>query len=348
MPVPKRHINSKQRLLLIQGFDQLATLIGCGLSLHNALQVVHAQIQEPTVKRCFYSFISTVNEGLPLVHAAEQLPMKLPMALVGYLRLAEQSGQFSLVIENMVIEFNNAEQQRQQIVTAIRYPAAILLMSIVITAMLLIFVLPKFTALFSVDALPALTRSLLNLSTFLQQHGAMLLLLTGGIALLLAVLRHFFLHRWQQLLLCLPLIGPLLSQARIQQLFQRLALLLSSGMTAIEALQLCGDSSPWQLTKSNCQYLSRAIADGQSWSTALTQIQLQTPLIMAYVSTGEQTGRIDDMLSRLATQLNQQLNQQYRQRIGLIQPLLMLLLGGIIGTLLLAMYLPIFTLGQQF
>lgn len=348
MPAPKRGYSYPQQRQLIDGFDQLATLVDSGLPLRSALHVVATQSRDKIIKQTFERLFITVTEGLPLHQTAHQLPRQLSVSMIGYLQLAEHSGQFVMVLNNMVAEFNVADKQRRDIIAAVRYPIAILLMSIVISIGLLVFVLPNFTALFGVNELPQLTRSLLRFSSLLQQHGSALALSVIVVIVGLLLTRRYLTMQWQQLLFCLPILGRLFRERRKQQLFQRLALLLGSGMTAVNALTLTAEVSPWLRTRYECRLLAKAIANGNSWSLALQAISSDDPLVSAYITTGEQTGRIDSMMQRLARQLHERLQQRFRLLIGLIQPLLMLLLGGIIGTLLLAMYLPIFNLGQQF
>lgn len=348
MPAPKRMLRYRQQRLLIAAFEQLSLLLDSGLSMRSALQVITAQTHDKVIQQIFQIFAQTINQGLPLHRANAQLPVLMPVAITGYLQLAEQSGQFGSVITHMVEEFHHADRQRKTIITAVRYPVAILSLSVIISTGLLVFVLPQFTALFGINQLPALTRTLLGLSSWLSRHGLELLLVLVLAILLGGLARRYFQRLWQRSLRSLPLFGPLLEQIRQQQLFHRLALLQAAGMSAVAAIQLCGNSSRWLKTRHDCTRLATLIADGNAWSVALKQIGLNQPLTEAYISTGEQTGRIDFMMNKLAQQLADDVRRRSHQLIGMIQPLLMLSLGGIIGVILLAMYLPIFTLGQQF
>jgi len=348
MPARRKPMCYKHQQLLMAAFEQFCLLLESGLPMRNALQVTTAQTTDKLVRQVLIRFSQTVNQGLPLYRAAPELPAKIPVSFTGYLQLAEQSGQFVTVLNHMVDEFNHAHAQRQHIKAAVRYPLAILALSIVISVGLLVFVLPKFTALFGAGQLPLLTQKLLAFSLLLSNYGNMLLTACLLIALGAWLSRRYYRGIWQRSLLYLPVIGTLTEQARQQQMFQRLALLQRSGMAAVAAIKLCAQSSAWLKTRDDCNKLADLVADGNAWSVALDHIGLNHPLITAYISTGEQTGRIDFMMTKLAQQLSNDLRRRSQQLVGMIQPLLMLSLGGIIGVILLAMYLPIFTLGQQF
>ncbi|AVJ55144.1 hypothetical protein C5610_01810 [Idiomarina sp. OT37-5b] len=348
MSASERDFTPSQQQQLIAAFEQLALLIDSGLPLRAALFVVHSQLSSATIQQCFATFIATVDDGLPLHKAANHLPRRLPAAMFGYLQLAEQSGQFATVLQHMVQDYQQRQQQRRLLLQAIRYPAAIFAVAIVVTVVLLVWVLPQFTALFQTQQLPMLTQALLQLSALMQQHGLTMLAVSVSTVLLFSAIRRYHPQLWQRLLLRLPIVGPLLRLARTQQLFAQLSLLLRAGMAATAALQLVAASSPWFRTRADCGAIGSAIEQGKSWSIAIAEQRLDNTLINAYLKTGEQTGRIDDMMTRLAAELGRRFAHQCAQRLGLIQPLLMLSLGGIIGTLLLAMYLPIFNIGQQF
>lgn len=348
MPVPKTHYRYQQLYGLMMGFEHLAKLLASGLPLLSALQVTIAQSQQPLIQQTFRCFSNNVANGQPLHHPDANLPRCLPGSMIGFLTLAEQSGQFAGVIQHMVTEFKHNHQQRQQLLKAVRYPLAILAITLVIASGLLFFVLPQFTALFGQQQLPGLTRMLLSLRDSMSQYGMLLLAIICSMLCLLIALKRYSPKYWQQLARVMPLFGSLTELARLQQLFQRLSLLLSAGMNATSALTLCADSSAWVRTRQQCKTITTAIASGHSWLPAFQAAGINDALVVAYLTTGEQTGRIDTMMAELAKQLADRLTHQSQQQLGLIQPLLMLVLGGIIGTLLLAMYLPIFNLGQQF
>lgn len=167
------------------------------------------------------------------------------------------------------------------------------------------------------------------------------------IVLGLALLRQYSAKGWQALLLRLPIFGKLLELARLQQLFLRLSLSLQVGMPALQAIQQVQRASYWQRCHQQLAHIHHLISEGTCWTDAFTIISHQYPLANAYIVTGEQSGLLDKMLQSLAADLQRQLQARTNAWLNNVEPLLMLVLGGIIGTLLLAMYLPIFTLGQQ-
>lgn len=342
-----KRLGRRQQRLLFMAFEQLAVLLRSGLPLSSALEIVQFQYKQRPVNRCLSAMQQAIASGRPMTSGLQQLSLRLPAALIGWLDLAEQSGQLADVLDNLVTEFKHSDSQQRQLRKILQYPLLVLSVAMAVTLMLLIWVLPQFTALFTEQQLPALTRYLLLAGRTLQQYGLVLLAAATVLLAALLLLRRLLPGRWQALLLRVPGLGELVRLARLQQLFLPLSLLLSAGMPAVTALQQVQRSSHWQLTKTQLQTVQQAINSGASWSLAFSQAGLQQPLLLAYLKTGEQSGLMAEMMNNLANDLRQQLQQRSEQWLSLAEPLLMLLLGGIIGTLLVAMYLPIFNLGQH-
>ncbi|WP_404401479.1 type II secretion system F family protein [Idiomarina seosinensis] len=343
----RRTMGRRRQRLLFRALQQLAILLRSGLPLNSALGIVQSQYKQGPVTDCLQAMQQAIAEGRTMSSGLRQLRWQLPAALTSWLDLAEQSGQLAKILENLVTEFQYADNQRRQLRKIIQYPLLVLAVSVAVTLILLIWVLPQFASLFTEQQLPALTRSLLSASRRVDEYGIWLVIILVISSFTLAGIRRLAPGLCQKWLLRLPGIGKLVRLARLQQLFLPLSLLLSSGMPAVTALQQVARTSPWQPTKTELNRVQLAINAGESWSAAFAQAGLRQPLLLAYLKTGEQSGLIAEMMHNLATDLAHQLQQASEQWLKLAEPLLMLILGGIIGTLLVAMYLPIFNLGQH-
>ncbi|MGM0525279.1 MAG: type II secretion system F family protein [Pseudomonadota bacterium] len=337
----------KQQKLLIDALQQLSVLLKSGLSLSAALAIAKSQYRQPQVLGCLTAMHQAIEHGQSMSSGLRQLPLKLPKGLTGYLDLAEQSGRLPEVLDNLSTEFFQSDQQRKQLRKALQYPLIVLFVAIVVSALLLIWVLPQFTALFVNTQLPALTRYLLAASDWLQHYGLLVLVASTGVITAIIAVKAHLPKLWQRLLLKLPIIGKLLELSRLQQIFLRLSLTLASGMPALSAIEQVKQSSYCYLTQQQLALLQHSIINGEGWCQGFEQLGINHPLIAAYLKTGEQSGLMSDMMKNLANHLEAQLRARSEQLTSLAEPLLMLLLGGIIGLLLLAMYLPIFSMGQH-
>jgi len=337
----------QQQKLLVDALQQLSVLLRSGLSLSAALSIAKSQYRQPLVLRCLTAMHQSIDRGQSMSSGLRQLPLKLPKGLTGYLDLAEHSGRLPEVLDNLAIEFFQSDQQRKQLRKALRYPLIVLFVAIAVSALLLIWVLPQFTALFADTQLPALTRYLLAGSDWLQHYGLQLLVVSGGAIAVISAIKMRLPKLWQTFLLKLPVVGKLLELSRLQQIFLRLSLTLASGMPALSAIEQVKQSSYCYLTQQQLTILQQSITNGEGWCQGFEHLGINHPLIAAYLKTGEQSGLMSDMMKNLATHLSAQLSARAEQLTSLAEPLLMLLLGGIIGLLLLAMYLPIFNMGQH-
>lgn len=340
-------LTAPEHTALFLSMRHLALLLNSGLNLSTAVTVLIAQQQRKRVKTLLSHWHDQLQSGISLHQAAQQLNDRWPSSLLGYLAVGEQTGQLPTALNYAVDEFEQAKQQRQLLIKAVRYPAIISLFAIVISIGLLVWVLPQFTTMFGQQQLPWLTQQLLILADGVKKWGYSIVAIVTVIVLGLALLRQYSAKGWQALLLRLPIFGKLLELARLQQLFLRLSLSLQVGMPALQAIQQVQRASYWQRCHQQLAHIHHLISEGTCWTDAFTIISHQYPLANAYIVTGEQSGLLDKMLQSLAADLQRQLQARTNAWLNNVEPLLMLVLGGIIGTLLLAMYLPIFTLGQQ-
>ena len=325
----------------------LEQLISGGLPLSLALCVVAQQADHPALKQHFQTLHQQVQAGVSLSQAlARLLPQSLHPAQAG-ISVAEQTGQLAAVMRSLVDSWQRQQRIRAMVKDAIRYPLALLCMGIIIIAIFLIWVLPTIQQLFNDQPLPLLTQYLVSSVAWFTTYAARIVVVIAVI-LSLAIIGY-----WKQKLGCqalmqrLPIWGKLQQLRVYQSTFEYLALGLRSGMSAVHATRMLASHSDWLPMQSKLGKIAQALNDGSSWSAAFVEAQLTDPTIQAYLQTAEQVGRMDSAVARLSEDFQQRIEAYCEHLRTWLNPLLMAILTGIIGFMLLAMYLPIFSLTQQ-
>lgn len=328
----------------------LATLIAAGLSLVPALQLCAAQAR-PTLRAVLRALQADIESGSSFAEALAAHPRVFDALLVSMIAAAERSGALVEVLQQLAGDREKAERLRRKLLKALSYPAAVVLVALLVCFGLLRFAVPQFEALYHSfgGELPAYTRAVLGLADGVQRAGLPLLALMvlAGIAL-----RHRLQHSvaWRRgldvRLLRLPLFGSLLRRAALARLASSLATLLTAGIPLAEALRSAAPTSGNLAYGEAVERLREKVLHGQLLHEAMQAEALFPLLAVQMLQIGESSGTLETMAARLAERYEEELDLQIESLSKLLEPLLMLILGIMVGSLVLAMYLPIFRLGQ--
>ncbi|MDV6316023.1 type II secretion system F family protein [Idiomarina sp. HP20-50] len=331
--------------LLLQ---QTANLLASGLPLSAALRHSIGETPSKGLRWMVEDCIRSIERGMSFSHALRQYKNWLPEADIHAISWAEQNGQLADALTQLQRLARRQQQLKKQLVKALRYPLIVLAVATGVCLMMMGWVLPSFAALFGDGELPWLTATLLEGSSFLRDNGA-LIIGTVLVAFLLAfTVKNKAPLRWQRSLAYLPFIGQLLQDIKLQQLFHRLAVSLQTGTEARQALKTTESSLTWLPHKAALRQVRQRLESGYGWVDSFRTSALNEPRTLSFLLVAEQNGKIDNAFTALADFNQQRFEQNCERLIGLAEPLLMVVLGGIIGTLLVAMYLPLFSMGQQF
>ncbi len=340
-----RHMDHRIHFL-----QQLSALLKAGISLPDALVLLGQQHASPLWQAVMQQITLRLNEGEPFSAIIQSWPELFPPLFVALSRTGEMTGKLDLCFTHL------SEQQEQQrtlqrtVSKALRYPLLTLCMALAVTLGMLLFVLPTFADIYQAfnTPLPAVTRILMSVSAWLSQH-LYILAFTGLTAVILVVwpARKAW-HRFTQYLLQrAPVMNRLYESLMRSQIFMMLALTQQSGVNILQGLQLVKetlpDTSHWRQVIGQ---LLEDVTQGITLGEAMRQHGCFTPLCYQLVTTGEQSGALDTMLEKLADWHRENTQLQASQLTQLMEPLLMVITGLITGLLVLAMYLPIFGLGE--
>ncbi|MFK7956976.1 MAG: type II secretion system inner membrane protein GspF [Lysobacterales bacterium] len=340
-------MNTAEQALVLR---QLASLLSAGLPLEEALVTVSQQSDKTPSKKILTALRSRVMEGHALSSAMAEFPRAFPPLVRASVAAGEQSGQLGHVMDRLADYAENRDALGRKVLLAVLYPAIVALVALATMMGLLTYVVPQVITVFnSMDqSLPWLTRALMALSGWLTQYWAWLLgTVAIGVTLLAVGLKQPAIkkawHRWQ---LHLPLVGRLNRAANTARLCRTLSILTSSAVPLLEALKISADVLTNLTLSEATREVSRQVREGSGLSRSMQATGVFPPLVVRLVASGEKSGELDVMLERAAEHQDRQVESTVAVFMGVLEPLLILLIGAMVLTIVLAILLPIFQLNQ--
>ncbi|WP_226571883.1 protein transport protein HofC [Mangrovibacter yixingensis] len=340
-----RHMDHRIHFL-----QQLSALLKAGISLPDALVLLNQQHASPLWQAVLQQMILRLNEGEAFSYIVQSWPELFPPLVVAMSRTGEMTGKLDLCFEHLSVQQEQQRALQRTVSKALRYPLVTLCMALAVTLGMLLFVLPTFADIYQAfnTPLPAVTRILMSVSDWLNQQIYILTFTAASVFILVVGPGRNIWRRFTQYLLQHAPVMSRLYEALIRsQIFMMLSLTQQSGVNILHGLQLVEDTLPkasrWRQVMAQ---LSVDVTQGITLGEAMRQHSCFTALCYQLVSTGEQSGALDTMLDKLASWHRENTQLQASQLTQLMEPLLMVITGLITGLLVLAMYLPIFGLGE--
>lgn len=344
----RRMIISATELALLT--RQLATLVQSGLTVEEALRAVAEQSETARIKRLLLAVRSRVLEGHNLANGLSEFPNIFSPLYCATVAAGEQAGYLEVVLERLAEYTENRYSLQQKTLLALLYPGLLSTVAILIVLGLLTYVVPQVVHVFSQvhQQLPWLTRSLIALSEGLRDWGSAALLLLISIVVLFRYLLRFeppliLFHRF---LLQLPIVSRLERGANVARFTRTLNILTKSGVPMLESLRITEHVISNRLLRQAVQSTTDKVREGSSLQDALKQTGLFPPLIIYLIASGETSGRLEEMLERAAIWQERELETLLSTLLSLFEPLLILIMGGIVLVIVLAILLPIFELNR--
>jgi len=343
----KRGISATELALLTR---QLATLVRAALPLEEALRTVARQSERPRLKSMMLAVRARVMEGYTLADGLGDFPHVFPELFRTTVAAGEQSGHLEVVLERLADYTEKRQQMRQKIMLALFYPIILTVIAIFVTVALLTYVVPEVVKVFDNigQELPLLTRMLIAFSDFLREYGIVILILlilaVVGFSYLLRNPSHRF--RWHRALMRLPLIGRLnrgLNTARFARTF---SILSASGVPVLDALRIGSEVVSNLPMREAVQQAAHRVREGSSIARALEHSRYFPPMTLHLIASGEASGKLESMLERAADNQERELETVIAAVMGMFEPLLILVMGGVVLVIVLAILLPIFNLNQ--
>jgi general secretion pathway protein F len=329
---------------------QLATLVRAGLPLEEALLAVSQQTEKPRVQSIILGTRARVMEGHTLAGGFAEFPRVFPEIYRATISAGEQSGYLDAILERLADYTENRELLRQRVLGAMLYPIVLSVMCFAIVSGLLVFVVPKVVAVFEASRakLPIMTRALIATSAFFREYGIYLVI--GIVVVVIVFMRSLrdpaVRRRFHLIQLRLPLVGKLVRGFNTARFTRTLSILSASSVPVLDALRIAGEVVTNLPMRDAVIEAAQRVREGAPIGRSLAISRLFPPMTIHLISSGESSGKLEDMLDRAASSQDRELDGLLTALVGLLGPLLIVLMGLFVMGIVFAMLLPIFEMNQ--
>ncbi|ARB27334.1 type II secretion system F family protein [Pseudomonas tolaasii] len=332
---------------------QLATLLRAGIPLLQAFDIIREGVDHRLLRELIQNLKQEIASGNNLSAALRKHPRHFDELYCNLIAAGEQAGALETLLERVAIHLEKSQRLKARIKKAMTYPAAVIVVAGVVSTVLLIHVVPQFQSLFAgVDSkLPGFTLSVIALSEFLQRAWWMIALGLGGG---LVGVRQAFQHsrdlrlRVDAGLLIVPLAGTLLKKSAVARYARTLSTTFAAGVPLVQALDSVAGATGNGMFKQAIERMRHDVSTGMQLHQSMAATGLFPGMAIQMTAIGEESGTLDSMLEKVANHYEADVDNLVDNLTSLMEPLIMVVLGGIVGALVIAMYLPVFQLGSAF
>jgi len=329
---------------------QLATMLAAGIPLVQAFEIVGNGHENAAMQKLILSIKADVEGGSALAEALAKQPLYFDDLFVNLVEAGEQAGALETLLDKIATYKEKTEAIKKKIKKALTYPGAVLAVAFIVTTILLIFVIPSFEDLFQGFGadLPTFTRLVIDLSAFVRTKGVYIVIV---IAAAVGTFFYFkkrsrpFRHFLDRMMLKVPVIGPILQKASIARYARTLSTMFAAGVPLVEALESVAGATGNIVYEVGVLEMRDEVATGQRLQQAMDNTDLFPNMVIQMIAVGEESGSLDEMSAKVADFFEEDVDNAVDNLSSLLEPLIMGILGILVGGLVVAMYLPIFKMG---
>ncbi len=330
---------------------QLATMMAAGIPMVQSFEIVGNGHEKPAMQKLILDIKSSVESGSTLRDSLAKHPLYFDDLFVNLVEAGEHAGALENLLDKIATYKEKTEALKKKIKKALFYPTAVLAVAVIVTVILLIFVIPQFESLFKGFGadLPAFTQMVVNLSRFVQHQGWwMLIVIVGcGYSFFWFKKRSRPMQRaLDRIMLKFPIIGPILVKSAIARFARTLATMFAAGVPLVEAMQSVAGATGNIVYEEATLRMKDEVATGQRLQRAMENTGLFPNMVVQMIAVGEESGALDAMSGKVAEFYEAEVDNAVDSMSSLLEPLIMAILGILVGGMVIAMYLPIFKLGQ--
>lgn len=330
--------------------SELAVLLRAGLPLDRALKVLIDMADRPQMVQLLNDLLGAVKGGKALSQAMQPYDEVFGSFYISMVRAGEASGNLAEVLKRLVGYLEDAKENRDTVISALIYPAILAVVSLLSIVVMLGFVVPQFEALFEDmgEALPPLTQMVIGGADFIQSYGVILLLI------LLAL--GWYLRKWasteqgklrlHRSMLNMPLAGGILFEFEVSKFARTIGTLIGNGVSLLKSISIAIDTVDNRVIKSALEVLPPAVKAGKRMSVALEETGMFTPMVIQMIRVGEESGSLDQMMLELATVFDSHVQSGVKRGLAMLEPILILAMGFIIGTIIVAILMGILSVND--
>ena len=343
---PKKKVKKLQVVLFTR---QLSTMITSGLPLVQSLEILGNQIEDVNFRGIIREVKTKIEGGSRFADALRDYPQCFDELYVNLVVAGEEGGLLDNVLQRLAIYMEKAEKLKKKVKSAMIYPIAIIVVAIGVVMVLLLFVIPVFEKMFKEMGaeLPAPTQLVIAMSKFVSSY--ILYFIPVLVVVVYLFIRYYKTEGGQRkidaIILKLPLFGTLTLKASVARITRTLSTLLTSGVAILESLLICAKVAGNKVIEDALLVARNRISEGKTMSEPLEQAGIFPPMVVQMVQVGESTGALDSMLGKIADFYDEDVDNLVTNMTAMMEPMIMVFLGVVLGGLIIAMYLPIFKLG---
>ena len=345
---PKVHkITTKDVVIFTR---QFSTMVDAGLPLVQCLDILGKQSDNPTFGETILKVKSNIEVGNNLSESLKKFPKIWDSLYCNLVEAGEVGGILDIILRRLAAYIEKAEALKKKVKSAMVYPGAIMTVAFVVVAFLMVFVIPSFAAVFAGGGqeLPGPTQIVMNVSDFFRDQWYVMI---GGVVAFIFVFKQVYATERgnieiDRISLKLPVVGVLIQKVSVAKFSRTLGTLISSGVPLIEALDICARTSGNKIVEIAVFKTIAAIKEGETIAAPLSRESVFPPMVIQMIDVGESSGALDKMLSKIADFYDEEVDAAVEGLTSLMEPMLMVFLGCIVGFIVVAMYLPIFKMGE--
>jgi len=329
---------------------QFATMVNAGLPLVQCLEVLGRQLEKEHFKKVVQTVMSDVEGGSTLAEALEKHPKVFSDLYVNMIAAGEAGGILDVILQRLAVFLEKADALQRKVKGAMTYPTIVLTVAGGACIFMLLFVIPVFAKMFSDfgGTLPAPTRIVMGLSNFMRAYWWALF--SGGAGVFFAYKRFRATTRGRyltdKLSLRIPIIGNVLRKSAVARFTRTLGTLIGSGVPILQGLEITSRTAGNTVIQEAIGKTAEAISQGETISAPLKESGVFPPMVTQMIGIGEQTGALDEMLSKIADFYDDEVDAAVEALTAAIEPLMIVVMGGMVGSMLVAMYLPMFKMSS--
>ena len=336
---------------------QLATMIGAGIPMMESLEILHTQAANPRFAMVLDRVVEDIRSGSDLSAAMGKYPTVFSNIYLAMIRAGEVSGQIDEILVRLAGYMEEAQKLKAEIKWAMTYPVVSIVMILGITLFLMVYIVPQFGTIFSQITdkngnpleLPGITKVTLGISTFLiEQWWVIILTVVGTVVAIKAYKKtERGAYQWDWLMLKMPVFGPLFSKVALSRFSKTFATLIKSGVPILGALEIVSATSGNQVIMRAVDAARDSVREGNTLADPLARSPVFPPMVVKMIAIGERSGALESLLEKISIFYDEQVEQSVKALTSLIEPIMIGIMGVMVGGIVLAVFLPIFKMQEM-
>jgi type IV pilus assembly protein PilC len=330
---------------------QLATMMAAGIPMVQAFEIIGNGHEKPSVQKLVLDIKANIEGGSTLHESLAKHPLYFDDLFVNLVEAGEHAGALETLLDKIATYKEKTEALKKKIKKALFYPIAVLIVAVIVSVILLIFVIPQFESLFKGFGanLPAFTQMVVNMSKFMQHQGWIVGIVVGG-----GIYGFMYFHKrsrnmrrfLDRMALKFPIVGPILVKSAIARFARTLSTMFAAGVPLVEAMQSVAGATGNIVYEEGTLRMKDEVSTGQRLQRAMENTGLFPNMVVQMIAVGEESGSLDTMSAKVAEFYESEVDNAVDSMASLMEPMIMAVLGVLVGGMVIAMYLPIFKLGQ--